>query len=61
MSFSARLKRKRQKDSRMFYLRNQSLFIAVGVGAGLDRRLFLRGFAWFSGETEVESVVADKG
>ena len=34
MSFSVRLKRKRQKDSRIFYLRNQSLFIVVGVGVG---------------------------
>ena len=57
MSFSVRLKRKRQKDSRIFYLRNQSLFIVVGVGVGWGwiEDFFSRGGGgvWFSGETEV--------
>ena len=56
MSFSVRLKRKRQKDSRIFYLRNQSLFIVVGVGVGWGwiEDFFSRGgVVWFSGETEV--------
>ena len=57
MSFSVRLKRKRQKDSRIFYLRNQSLFIVVGVGVGWgwieDFFSGGGGVVWFSGETEM--------